>query len=138
MELSSLLDLSLVMNNVDGEPAWGTVVLTGFVLVFGVLVLLYLLISLEGVIFKALDERKKGGKGGSAIAAAKAAPAPAAASAAAPKIEAGIPGEVVAAIVAAISCMEGGSGYVLRSLKRANTGRSAWSQAGVASYTEPF
>ena len=143
MDLSSLLTVAAAMNNVEGEPAWTTVVITGLVLVFGVLVLLYLLITLEGVVFTSIDNKKKGVK----PAEKKAAPAPAVAPKSAPQaaarvpapvVEAGIPGGVVAAITAAIACMEGGSNYTLRSLKRAKTGRSAWSQAGVVSYTEPF
>ena len=53
------------------------------------------------------------------------------------QIEAGIPGEIVAAIAAAVASMDGGK-YVMRSVKRAPRGRNAWSQAGVMSYTEPF
>lgn len=139
MDLSSLLSVAAAMNNIEGEPSWETVVITGLVLVFCVLVLLYLLITLEGVIFSSIENKKK------AALAEKAAPAPAAPTAIAPQqaakapvIEKGIPGEAVAAITAALACMDGGSGYTLRSLKRAKTGRSAWSQAGVVSYTEPF
>ena len=51
----------------------------------------------------------------------------------APVVEEGIPGEVVAAIAASLACMDGGSRYTLRSLKRVKTGRNAWAQAGVAS-----
>lgn len=57
----------------------------------------------------------------------------------APVVEAGIPGEVVAAIAAAVACMDGGERYTLRSVKRTRvSGRSAWGQAGVVAYTEPF
>ena len=131
--------LTVAANTVSGkpEPAIGVVVATGLILVFSLLVLLYLLIVLEGIIFTSIDNKKKG------ISSNKE-PAPCAPKISAPPvhkaavIEPGIPGEVVAAIAAAIASMEGGQGYVLRSLKRAKTGRSAWGQAGVASYTEPF
>ena len=53
------------------------------------------------------------------------------------KVEQGIPGEVVAAISAAVACMEGGR-YSLRSVARQRKGRSAWGDAAVASYTQPF
>ena len=44
-----------------------------------------------------------------------------------------------AAIAAAIACMDGGEHYTLRSVKRTRvSGRSAWGQAGVVAYTEPF
>ena len=121
------------------EPSIGVVVATGITIVFGVLLLLYFLISLEGVIFTKIDNKKKGIK-----PAQKEAPkadnsfAKARASAAPANVEKGIPAEVVAAISAAIAAMEGGTGYAIRSLTRAKKGRSAWGGAGVSSYTEPF
>ena len=121
--------LTVAANTASGnpEPSVGVVVATGLILVFGVLVLLYLLITLEGIIFTSVDRRKKG------------APAPKKEAAPAPVVEAGIPGEVVAAIAAAIACMDGGEHYTLRSVKRTRvSGRSAWGQAGVVAYTEPF
>ena len=123
--------LTVAANTASGnpEPSVGVVVATGLILVFGVLVLLYLLITLEGIIFTSVDRRKKG-----APAPKKKAAAPKA-----PVVEAGIPGEVVAAIAAAIACMDGGEHYTLRSVKRTRvSGRSAWGQAGVVAYTEPF
>ena len=101
------------------------------------MVLLYLLITFEGVIFTSID-KKKGSKKAPAKAPAAAPQAVKPAPAPAPVVEAGIPGEVVAAIAAALACMEGGSRYAVRSISRAKTGRSAWGQAGVVSYTEPF
>ena len=121
------------------EPAIGVVVAAGISIVFGVLVLLYLLISLEGVIFTGIDKKKKN------IAEAKTADKPAdksfdaaRASAASVAVQQGIPGEVIAAISAALACMEGGSRYAIRSVTRAKQGRSAWGGAAAASYTEPF
>ena len=127
--------LTVAANTASGnpEPSVGVVVATGLILVFGVLVLLYLLITLEGIIFTSVDRRKKGAP------APKNEAAPAPVKAAAPKapvVEAGIPGEVIAA---AIACMDGGEHYTLRSVKRTRvSGRSAWGQAGVVAYTEPF
>ena len=127
--------LTVAANTASGnpEPSVGVVVATGLILVFGVLVLLYLLITLEGIIFTSVDRKKKGAP------APKKEAAPAPVKAAAPKapvVEAGIPGEVVAAIAA---CMDGGEHYTLRSVKRTRvSGRSAWGQAGVVAYTEPF
>ena len=87
-------------------------------------------------VFTSVDRKKKGAP------APKKEAAPAPVKAAAPKapvVEAGIPGEVVAAIAAAIACMDGGEHYTLRSVKRTRvSGRSAWGQAGVVAYTEPF
>lgn len=132
--------LAVAANTVSGnpEPSVGVVVATGLIIVFGVLVLLYLLITLEGIIFTSVDQKKKG----TPAPKKKAAPAPVPMHAVAPKapvVEAGIPGEVIAAIAAAIACMDGGERYTLRSVKRTRvSGRSAWGQAGVVAYTEPF
>ena len=125
----------------ENEPAVGTVVITGISIVFGVLVLLYLLITLEGVIFTAIDNKKKGIKPEKKAPVATVKPAQSAAPAPVAKaavIEQGISGEIIAAISAAVAAMEGGSRYTIRSLSRVKQGRSAWGGAGVASNTEPF
>ena len=129
------------LSEVTDHSDIGIVVATGLILVFGVLILLYLLITLEGVIFSFLDKNKKGKTGATQKPAAPqkaAAPKPKAAPAPAIKAEQGIPGEVVAAISAAIACMDGGR-YSVRSIARAQKkGRNVWSDAAVASYTQPF
>lgn len=140
MDFAPLLTVAAAMNNLEGEPTLGVLVVTGLVLVFGVLILLYLIIALEGVIFSSIDRKKaEKAKAAKAQSAASAPKAPAVQPAVkAPVVEEGIPGEVVAAIAASLACMDGGSRYTLRSLKRVKTGRNAWAQAGVASYTDPF
>ena len=40
------------------EPSIATVIITGLVLVFAILILLYLIIALQGVIFVGLDKKK--------------------------------------------------------------------------------
>lgn len=143
MGILNFLAIAVEGLSAKAEPSLGVVVATGVVLVFGVLILLYLLITLEGVIFTAIDQKKKGTKAPEKAAApekAKAqAPVKTAVSKNAPVVEAGISGEIVAAIAAAVACMEDGGRYVIRSVKRAKTsGRNAWGQAAVNSYTEPF
>ena len=64
----------------------------------------------------------------------KQAAAPAPAKAAAPQVEAGIPGDVVAAIMAAIYSMGNGK-YVLKAVRR---GKNGWGKAGVNDTTAPF
>ncbi|HJD20392.1 MAG TPA: OadG family protein, partial [Candidatus Gemmiger faecigallinarum] len=89
----------------------GSLVSTSLVLVFGLLVVLCLIIMLEGKLFDSLNKKRQDAAraeldrsvSAAAPAARKAAPAPA------PAVEAGIPGEVVAAIAAAVCCLEGGS-----------------------------
>ena len=112
----------------------------GISLVFLILVILTLIILLQGRIFDAItaSQKKKAAAQQAAKPAAPApAPAPRAAAPAAPYVEEGIPAEVVAAIAAAVACVDGGK-YTLRSLTRAKDGRGAWGLAGVVSGTEPF
>ena len=71
-------------------------------------------------------------------AAAKAAPAPAPR---APVVETGVPAEVVAAIAAAVACLEGGAATVrgIRRLPRpAGSRRGVWGEAGIAAVTTPL
>ena len=107
------------------------VTITGIVLVFLILVLLMAIITLEGKIFDAMNGKKAAAK---AASAAKPAAAPAPAKAAAPQVEAGIPGDVVAAIMAAIYSMGNGK-YVLKAVRR---GKNGWGKAGVNDTTAPF
>ena len=119
------------------------VTITGIVLVFLILVLLMAIITLEGKIFDAMNSKKAAAKAASAAkpaapvkqaAAPAPAPAPAPAKAAAPQVEAGIPGDVVAAIMAAIYSMGNGK-YVLKAVRR---GKNGWGKAGVNDTTAPF
>lgn len=121
------------------------VTITGMVLVFSVLVLLMGIITLEGKIFDAINAKKdakvqaaRAQDAEKRAAAAAAAPA-AAAEPEQPEIEEGIPGEVVAAIAAAIHALGGGK-YTLRAVRRAghSNGRGVWGKAGVSDTTEPF
>lgn len=116
-------------------PSDPVVVAIGISLVFLILVILTLIILLQGRIFDAITASQKK-KAAAQQAAKPAAPAPAPAPAA-PYVEEGIPAEVVAAIAAAVACVDGGK-YTLRSLTRAKDGRGAWGLAGVVSGTEPF
>ncbi len=117
------------------------VTLTGIVLVFLILVLLMLIIMLEGRIFKAIDEKKNPPRAKASAPAPKAAKPEVKAAQAqpaqqpVPEVQQGIPGEVVAAIAAAIYAMGNGK-YQLRAVRRAD--RSNWGKAGVSDTTAPF
>ena len=97
------------------------ITITGIVLVFAILILLMLIITLEGKIFDGMAAKKK-----AAAPVQQAAPAPV--------VEEGIPGDVVAAIMAAIHAMGNGK-YTLKAVRRAANG---WSKAGVNDTTAPF
>ena len=104
---------------------------------FLILVLLMAIITLEGKIFDAMNSKKAAAKAASVAkpaAPVKQAAAPAPAKAAAPQVEAGIPGDVVAAIMAAIYSMGNGK-YVLKAVRR---GKNGWGKAGVNDTTAPF
>lgn len=122
------------------EAADGTVVLTSITLVFAMLVALCLIITVEGKLFDALNNKKnpkptpkKADKPAAAPAAKPAAPAP--------KTEGGIPGEIIAAISAAVATVVGGNA-VIRGIKRipknGGSRRGAWGDAGVQEHTTPF
>ena len=128
------------------EPFDGTVVMVSIVLVFAMLVALCLIIMLEGRFF----DRASGKAAEPAPApapkpapkAAPAAPAPAAKAPAAPvPADAAVPGEVVAAIAAAVSVLLG-EGAVVRGIRRvpasAASRRGAWGDAAARELTTPF
>ena len=119
------------------------VTVTGIVLVFLILVLLMAIITLEGKIFDGLGKKKAAAKAAASKPAAPAKPAAPVqqaaapvqqAAAQAPQVEEGIPGDVVAAIMAAIHAMGNGK-YTLRAVRR---GTNGWGKAGVNDTTAPF
>ena len=120
------------------------ITITGIVLVFAILILLMLIITLEGKIFDNINNKKNGKPAAPKAPAAKAAPAPAAKPAApAAKADNGsIPGEIVAAIAAAVASL--GENLTIRGIhrvqKKTATGsrRGAWGDAGVTQNTTPF
>lgn len=125
-----------------------SLVSTSLVLVFGLLILLCLIITLEGKIFDSINAKKRaqakdalhvGDKPAPAVvsAPAQAAPAPAPA----PAVEGGIPGEIVAAISAAVYYTEGAN-VTVRGIRRlpqpGASRRGVWGDAGVLQNTRPF
>lgn len=112
------------------------VVVTSLVLVFGMLVALCLIITLEGKMMDRAEKpaAPKPAAPKPAAPARKPAPAPPA-----PAVETGIPAEVVAAIAAAVACTEGSA--VIRAVRRApaaGSRRGNWGDAGVVANTTPF
>ena len=127
------------------EASDGTVVLTSITLVFAMLIALCLIITLEGKLFDLKNKKPADPKPQAPAApAAKAAPAPAAkpVAPAAKADNGGIPGEVIAAISAAVAAVMG-SGAVIHGIRRvskpaAGSRRGSWGDAGVREHTTPF
>ena len=122
------------------EASDGTVVLTSITLVFAMLIALCLIITLEGKLFDLKNKKPADPKPQAPAApAAKAAPAPAAkpAAPAAKADNGGIPGEVIAAISAAVATVMG-SGIRRVSKPAAGSRRGSWGDAGVREHTTPF
>ena len=112
------------------------VVLTGFVVVFAMLILLIFIIKIYGAIIqKAQDASKE--KKAETVAET---PAPVVAAPVAPAQTDGVSDEVVAVISAAVATMYGSSEKArIKSIKKSSDGgRSAWAKAGVLDNTRPF
>ena len=110
------------------------ITITGIVLVFAILVLLMAIITLEGKIFDGMNAKKAVAKAAAPKAPAAKPAAPVQQAAPAPVVEEGIPGDVVAAIMAAIHAMGNGK-YTLKAVRRSKNG---WGKAGVNDTTAPF
>ena len=110
------------------------ITITGIVLVFAILVLLMAIITLEGKIFDGMNAKKAAAKAAAPKAPAAKPAAPVQQAAPAPVVEEGIPGDVVAAIMAAIHAMGNGK-YTLKAVRRSKNG---WGKAGVNDTTAHF
>ena len=110
------------------------ITITGIVLVFAILVLLMAIITLDGKIFDGMNAKKAAAKVAAPKAPAAKPAAPVQQAAPAPVVEEGIPGDVVAAIMAAIHAMGNGK-YTLKAMRRSKNG---WGKAGVNDTTAPF
>lgn len=112
-----------------------TVLVTGFVVVFAVLVLLIAIIKIYGtIVYKAQNRPKKDkskddddtpkgtGAGGGTAAGGTSG---------------GISGDVLACIAAAVEAMYGAGAVRIRNIQKVSK-RSAWANAGVLANTRPF
>lgn len=117
------------------------VLVTGLVIVFVALIALILIIKIYGSVVHGVQEahRQKQQEKLAALSQPPAVPATQTNTKPAPAVEAGIPGEVVAAISAAVYSVmgEGATVVSVRRIPHAQ-GRSAWGQAGVFANTRPF
>lgn len=115
------------------------VLLTGMVVVFAALIVLTYVIKGYGMIITSItsgSKKKKAEAQAAKKAVEKAAAKPAAP--AAPAVQEGIPGEVIAAIAAAVDYTYGAGTHTIRAVRRVPQNRSAWGSAGLAESTRPF
>lgn len=115
------------------------VLLTGMVVVFAALIVLTYVIKGYGMIITSItsgSKKKKAEAQATKKAVEKAAAKPAAP--AAPAVQGGIPGEVIAAIAAAVDYTYGAGTHTIRAVRRVPQNRSAWGSAGLAESTRPF
>ena len=119
-----------------------TVILTGFVVVFAVLILLIFIIAIYGKIVSSAQNKSKEKKAKAeaekaAKATEKSAPAPAPVQKVAPSN--GLTDEIVAVIAAAVDSTYGVGNAKIKSIKKSpSSGRPAWGQVGVIDNTRPF
>lgn len=127
------------------EASDGTVVLTSITLVFAMLIALCLIIMIEGKIFDSINHKTAKPQAPKPQKAAPKAPPKPAPNPQAPAAKAengAIPGEIIAAISAAVASVMG-EGAVIHGIRRvAKSGkgsrRGAWGDAGVREHTTPF
>ena len=127
------------------EASDGTVVLTSIVLVFAMLIALCLIIMIEGKIFDSINHKAakpQPPKPSKAAPPAPPKPAPKPQPPVAKAADGAIPGEVIAAISAAVACVMG-EGAVIHGIRRVTKSgkgsrRGAWGDAGVREHTTPF
>lgn len=116
----------------------GSVVLTGLVLVFVILIVLIMVVELTSRI---VNSAEKGSGAAPAKAESAAVVVQNTAALQAPRVQAGIEEETVAAIMAAVSCMAdsvSGTKYAVKNISRATSGRPVWGFAGMQQNTRPF
>lgn len=155
--LQNTLSLFLYQAAIGGAVDWAqvaTVVVAGVGIVLGVLIVLIFVFSGFGKLVSSMETSakkraaKKAAKKAEKAAepaqptapAVKAAPPVVQAPVApAPVVEAGISGEIVAAITAAIAAQEGTNQFVIRSVKKKDVGsRNPWARAAVMDNTRAF
>ncbi len=141
--LNTVAELSLAEKGIESAK----VILTGFVVVFAVLFLLIGIIIFFGFAIdkvQTASENRKNKKLKESVKESVSDEKPSALaqteqSDVQPVADDGVPQEVVAVISAAVSTMYSPSQKVrVKSIKKSNSGRSAWANAGVFDNTRPF
>ncbi len=120
--------------SLDMMTAW-TVLITGFVVVFAVLILLIAIIKLYStIVYNVQNKPKKSKKNNDDDDTPKGTGAGGTAAAAQ---GGGISGDVLACIAAAVAAIYGEGNVRIKNIRKAPA-RSAWGRAGVVANTRPF
>lgn len=123
------------------------ILLTGIVVVFAVLILLIVVIKLySSIVYNAQNKKNKKDENKTEKAETDSKPVelavkPESKSVSvenAPPSDGTIPGEIVAAIAAAVEVIFGQGAVSIKSVKKTSKRRSAWKSAGVAENTRSF
>ena len=121
-----------------------TLLLAGFIIVFMVLILLIIIITVYGKLVQAAQRKSLQNKEKKKriVSSEKETPAPQTVQAhiwptSRPDPDE-IPGEIIAAIAAAVDSVYGSKPHRIKSVKRSGSGRSAWGNTGVMQNTRPF
>lgn len=124
-----------MFENIDIMQAL-TVLVTGFVVVFAVLILLIAIIKIYGtIVYKAQNRPKKDKSNDDDDDTPKGTPVVGKAVGA--NASSGISGDVLACIAAAVEAMYGAGAVRIRNIKK-SPARCAWGNAGVVANTRPF
>lgn len=115
------------------------VILTGFAVVFSVLILLIIIIKIYGTIVYNAQNRSNEKKKKSQQASVVEPPVIQPIIKNEPAVNDGVPEEIIAVISAAVATMYGSKERVkIKSIKKSSGGRSAWANAGIIDNTRPF
>lgn len=118
--------------------------LAGFVIVFIVLLLLIFIVKIYGTIVQAGIKAAKDRKDKKEAAIIKtpetdtSTQSPVKTSSVVEEDDGSIPGEIIAAIAAAVDAVYGNKPHRIKSVKRTKSTRSAWASAGLRDNTRPF
>ena len=139
--VASMLNTTAELTLAEKGTASAKVVLTGFVVVFTVLILLIVIIKVYStIVTKAQQTGKK--KKEKVTETESSSPAPVVkpdVKASVRAVQDGVSEEIVAVISAAVATMYGSPEKAkIKSIKKSDSGRSAWANAGLLDNTRPF
>ena len=137
MNLFNVANIMQTLNLSLSERAMKSaeVVLTGFVVVFAVLLSLILIIKIYSLIITKATQSGQSNKKVNKISNENPLPVPTIPI----QEQDGVSEEVVAVISAAVATMYGPQTKTrIKSIKKSNTGRNAWANVGVIENTRPF